>query len=202
MLGRQCTPTDLPMPPGAPLLQGGLHRRLAAGRAHRSRRLRARVQRWVVRQDWPEQQVCTWVSGQCSLHSAHHLPCTESCCLGLGPQHTQLQPPFCAALASPACLLPAGRWKGTMVAVKVVETHVGPEQQYDLRNEPLLRWGAPTVANQQRIRLHSFMLAAALPWLVRSTAAFPTLPIPAPCPIAVPTNPHMVAMPCVRLPAA
>ena len=30
-----------------------------------------------------------------------------------------------------------------MVAVKVVETHVGEDQCYDLRNEPLLRCGAP-----------------------------------------------------------
>ena len=48
----------------------------------------------------------------------------------------------------------AGRWKGTTVAVKVVETHLSQDQRLDLRSEPLLRWGAlqpgPGVAEHGR----------------------------------------------------
>ena len=82
-------------------------------------------------------------SAQGALSSAHLLPVHLSGCLRLGPQQAEQHPDKCMGVHSPACLLPAGRWKGTMVAVKVVETHVGEDQCYDLHNEPLLRCGAP-----------------------------------------------------------
>jgi hypothetical protein len=71
-----------------------------------------------------------------ALSNAHHLFSFLSFALIALASQEKRQ---CMLLIS-ECLLCPGRWKGTTVAVKVVETHVGPEQQYDLRNEPLLSW--------------------------------------------------------------
>jgi hypothetical protein len=48
--------------------------------------------------------------------------------------------PDAACPTLPACLcLPAGRWKGAIVAVKVIDHRVQPGKTYDLSREPLLR---------------------------------------------------------------
>lgn len=54
----------------------------------------------------------------------------------------------------------AGRWQGTMVAVKVVETHLAHDQRIDLRSEPLLRCGAEVARGWVRA-----------PWLASQTDA-------------------------------
>jgi hypothetical protein len=51
--------------------------------------------------------------------------------------------PNCQPACLPNCLtLPAGRWKGAIVAVKVIDHRVQPGKTYDLSREPLLRWGS------------------------------------------------------------
>ena len=50
-------------------------------------------------------------------------------------------------LRVPTFIKTAGRWKGAIVAVKIIEHRVQQGKTYDLSREPLLRWGwAPLVA--------------------------------------------------------
>jgi hypothetical protein len=103
---------------------------------------------------WASSKGCSWAACWGVAASPACTRVGTAACCSLVPVHPyRVQDPIVPCLRLPpwlpllgrsarcACVrgCRAGRWKGTMVAVKVVDTHLAQDQRIDLRSEPLLR---------------------------------------------------------------